>query len=128
MPKFYVQCGPVEVVLVSESVDCAAIGALNRALQAHCWIYDDPDLTDLSRRDHLMVEALCYLDPVIRISEQGFDREDAMLVGTPETVEQWHHLMTKVSQLYVAAGLPPRAMHPSSSGSRRGSNAPRLPR
>lgn len=133
MPKYYVQCGPVEIVLSAETLESAAVAALDRALRVHLWIYDDPGLTDLNRRDHLMIEALCHLDPVIRISERGFDRDDADLIGTPEAVDRWHRLMTSISELYVAAGLPPRALEPSAfvSGAKssgRGSLVPRRPR
>lgn len=110
MPKFYVQCGPVEVILAAESVSCAALAALDRMLGQHLWIYDDAGLSDHDRHAHLMIEALLHLDPVVRISECGFDREDAQTVGTPETVEMWHGLMTGMNRLFVSAGLMPRNM------------------
>ena len=110
MSKFYVQCGPIQTILEADSVDQAALSGLDRTLQAHLWIYDDPGLTEQDRRDHLMLEALMHLDPVIRVSEQGFDRSDAQLVGTPETIDSWHRLMVGMNRLFVAAGLPPRSM------------------
>jgi hypothetical protein len=128
MSKYYVQCGPIEVILVADSNEQAAMAALDRTLQTHLWIYDDPGLTDLDRRDHLMLEALFHLDPVIRISEQGFDRADALRVGTPETVDQWHRLMTGINRLFVAAGLAPRAMSALASTTTRTAARCRLPR
>ena len=103
MPKYYVQSGPVEEVVVADSLSHAAMAAVDRRFQRHRWIYEDGDLSDLDRQDHLMLEALCHLDPSLQISERGFDREDAHLIGTPETVARWHRLMTEMHRLAFAA-------------------------
>jgi hypothetical protein len=110
MPKYYVQCGPIQTILLADSVDHAALCALDSTLQNHLWIYDDPGLSDQNQHDHLMLEALLHLEATVRISERGFDRLDAQLVGTPETVENWHALMVGMNRLFVAAGLTPRSM------------------
>jgi hypothetical protein len=110
MAKYYVQCGPIQVIINADSVDSAAFAALDKSLQSHVWIYDDKQLTEQDCRDHLMLEALMHLDPAIRISEQGFDRDDAAYVGTPETVDAWHGLMIGMKKLFVTAGLSPRTM------------------
>lgn len=128
MSKFYVQCGPIEVILNAESADEAALAALDRTLTSHLWIYDDPGLSDLDRRDHLMLEALFHLDPVIRVSERGLDRADAILVGTPETVDRWHRLMTGVNRLFVAAGLSPRRLSGLGTPGSTTGFRPKLPR
>ena len=83
MAKFYVQCGPIQTILLADSAEQAALSALDRTLQTHLWIYDDAGLTNQDRRDHLMLEALFHLDPTVRVSEQGFDRDDADCLGTP---------------------------------------------
>ncbi len=116
MSKFYIQSGSLRLVLNSESPLLAAISAVDNLLNPHVWIYDDLSLRDEVRRDHLMVEALCHLDAVIRLSEKGFDREDAMILGTPEVVEEWHLLMKRLSGLYQAAGLPPRGLPSHDAG------------
>ena len=108
MAKFYVQCGNIEVILTAETVEQAALSALDRSLQSHLWIYDDAGLSEADCHMHLMLEALMHLAPSIRISEQGFDRNDADQIGTPETVEQWHKLMVGMNRLFIAAGLAPR--------------------
>lgn len=110
MSKFYVQCGPIEIVLAADSIDQAAMAMVDRALQPHLWIYEDAELSELDRRDHLMIEALVHLDPEIRISERGFNRSDAVFIGTPETVDRWHQLMTGINRMLVAAGLAPRTL------------------
>lgn len=110
MAKFYVQCGPIEVVLSAESERCAAMAAIDRLLDSHLWIYDDEGLTDQDRRDHLMIEALLHLEPAVRVSQRGFDRDDAASIGTPELVAQWHELMTGMARLFATAGLLPRSL------------------
>ena len=109
MPKFYVQCGPQRSIIQAGDRFDAVMHLIDRALQDHLWIYDDVDLSDADRRRHLLIEALLHLDPAVRISEQGFDREDASVHPTPEAVTQWHALMVGVSRLFEAAGLPPRS-------------------
>ena len=129
MPKFYVQCGPIQTILTADSASLAASGALDRTLQEHLWIYDDPDLTEQDQHDHLMLEALMHLDPTIRVSEQGFDRHDFESIGTPETVEHWHQLMIGMSRLFVAAGLAPRSMSQvAGSTKNRSRTSPRSPK
>ena len=110
MAKYYVQCGPVRVVLAADSIDSAALAALDRSLRTHRWIYDDQDLNERDCRDHLMLEALMHLDPAVRVSEQGFDRADAASVGTPETVSCWHELMLGMRNLFILAGMAPQNM------------------
>ena len=110
MSKFYIQSGSLRLVLDSESPSMAAVAAVDNLLNPHAWIYEDETLGDEVRRDHLMVEALCHLDAVIRLSEIGFDREDAMILGTPEVIDEWHLVMKRLSGLYQAAGLPPRGL------------------
>ena len=116
MSKFYIQSGSLRLVLDSESPSMAAVAAVDNFLNPHVWIYEDATLRDEVRRDHLMVEALCHLDAVIRLSEIGFDREDAMILGTPEVIDEWHLVMKRLSGLYQAAGLPPRRLTPKDAG------------
>ena len=116
MSKFYVQSGSVRVVLAAETRELASISAIDSVMSPHLWIYNDSSMSDDIRRDHLMVEALWHLDAVVSVSEKGFDREDATILGTPEIVEEWHLLMSRLSGLYVAAGLPPRPLSMSGSG------------
>jgi hypothetical protein len=128
MAKFYVQCGSIEVVLTADSVEQAALSALDRSLAQHLWIYDDQGLTDEERRLHLMLEALLHLSPTVKISEQGFDRDDVFHVGTPETVDHWHKLMVGMNRLFVAAGLAPRPMSAIAGVQPNTDVRPRMPR
>ena len=116
MSKFYTQSGSLRLVVDSESPSMAAVAAVDNLLNPHVWIYEDATLRDEVRRDLLMVEALCHLDAVIRLSEIGFDREDAMILGTPEVIDEWHLVMKRLSGLYQAAGLPPRGLTSKDAG------------
>ena len=102
MAKYYVQCGPIQSILNADSADQAALTVIDRVLQSHSWIYDDPELGERDCHDHLMLEALMHLEPTIQISEQGFDRGDAEQIGTPETINQWHQLMIAIRRLIIA--------------------------
>ena len=129
MAKYYVQCGSIRQVLTAESADQAALAVVDIALQPHLWIYDDPALSEIDCRDHLMVEALLHLDAAIRVSQQGFDRQDAELVGTPETIQQWYALIVAVTKMFVDAGLVSRDVSSvASTGADLISAIPRLPR
>ena len=110
MAKFYVQCGPIETILIADSAEQAAMAAIDHSLQAHLWIYDDPQLNEADCREHLMLEALLHLAPSVRVSERGFNRRDAIEFGTPESVISWHKLMVGMRKLFVAAGLTNRSM------------------
>ncbi len=110
MAKFYVQCGPLQVILVADSIRQAAISAIDKSLQSHLWIYDDGGMNHEDCRKHLMLEALLHLEPTVQISEVGFDRTDAATMGTPEAIDAWHHLMVGMNRLFIAAGLAPRTM------------------
>lgn len=105
MPKFYIQCGHMELVLSSDCAESAALAVIDRVLQPHVWIYDDPDLSEDDCRQHLLLEALLHLPTELRISERGFDRGDATAVPVPETIQSWHALMIGMQRLFEHAGL-----------------------
>jgi hypothetical protein len=129
MAKFYVQCGQTDLVLSSDSPESAALAMTDRLLTPHLWIYDDPKLSELDCRQHLMLEALMHLPTEIRISEQGFNRTDFDSVSVPETIHTWHALMVGIRRLFVQAGLDRRVA--VLTGSRVidfAITAPRLPR
>lgn len=109
MPKFYVQCGPVRTILIAKNASQAAMASLDRTLQTHLWIYDDPKLSEQDCREHLMLEALLHLAPIVQVSERGFDRDD-LEFGVPELILRWHQLMVGMNRLFAAAGLAPRSM------------------
>ncbi|MGB7347106.1 MAG: hypothetical protein WBD20_22975 [Pirellulaceae bacterium] len=129
MAKYYVQSGNIEVVLQADSVEKAALAAVDQSLQSHLWIYDDADLSEADCRDHLMLEALLHMEPSIRVSERGFHRDDAEQIGTPEMIQHWHKLMVGMRRLFVIAGLGNRTMGAVASDQPQTQvSLPRLPR
>jgi len=110
MSKFYVQCGRRNVIIEAMDCEAAAMHLIDMAMQAHVWIYDDAELSDGDRHAHLAIEALLTLAPEIRVSEQGLDRVDAVALGTPEILLQWHQTMAGLSRLFRSAGLTPKSL------------------
>ncbi len=99
MAKFYIQSGTLKVVIDSEDMERATLWAVHRVMQQIAPIYDDQTLTPDQKEDSAMIEGLLVLDTTIRISEQGFDRDDAVRMETFEAVMQWHQLMIALDKL-----------------------------
>ena len=112
MSKYYVTCGGTQWIVQAESARQAAMRLLDELLAEHIWIYDDADLSEQDRRDHLVIESLLHLATEIHVSERGTGRCDAGTFGVPELLDDWDRLMTAVSRLFVAAGLAPRRVLP----------------
>ena len=97
MPKFYVQSGSVELVLQAHDSRCAAIWAVHRTLsQSLPFLCDEPEdyvgLTDVTR-----------LGDAIRVSQRGFDRDDAQAFETLEIVSEWNRLLVALDRLQASA-------------------------
>jgi hypothetical protein len=105
MAKFYVQCGQTDLVLTNDSSESAGLAMIDRLLEPHLWIYDDPKLGEMECQQHLMLEALMHLPTEIRVSQQGFNRSDAESISVPETIQMWHALMVGIRRLFAKAGL-----------------------
>ncbi|QDS87488.1 hypothetical protein EC9_16670 [Rosistilla ulvae] len=113
MAKFYVSCGSQTLIISAPTAEFAAMRLMDEAMAAHAWIYDDADLSEQDRRDHLSLEALLHLSSTVRVSECGLGRSDAGQFEVPMLLDQWHRLMTGVSRLFVSAGLEPRRVLPA---------------
>ena len=113
MAKFYVQSGSVRSVVDSVDLDRAALWAVNEVMD-HTLSLDgqslDGDLHDeseFSTEDFgatkpdasKPVAESRYLGATVRISEIGFDRDDAMVVDTLEVFRHWYELFQAVSVL-----------------------------
>lgn len=129
MPKFYVQCGSVDLILATDSVESAAMAIIDRLLTPHLWVYDDEELTETDCHQHLMLEALLHLPTEISISEKGYDRDDAHRVSVPETITQWHKLMIGMRRLFALSGLDRTvAVLAGSHAIKQSVRSPQLPR
>ncbi len=125
MTKFYIVCGSQSLVITASSARQAAMRMMDEVMSAHIWIYDDPDLSEQDRRDHLVLEALLHLGTTVVVSQRGLGRADGGTFEVPELLEEWHRLMSCVSRLFVAAGLVPRRVLPQTM---EGGVRPLLPR
>lgn len=93
MPKFYVQSGNVEFVTMANHARGAAIWAVHRSLsQSLPFLCDEPG-------DVLKLDALTRLGDTIRVSEQGFDRDDAAQFDTLDIVTEWNQLLVALDRL-----------------------------
>src|SRR5438132_11178581 len=86
MPKFYVQSGGLEMVLQARDSRCAAIWAAHRTLsQSLPFLCDEP-------ADYTRLADLTRLGQTIRVSQRGFDRDDAIVFDTLDIVTEWNQL------------------------------------
>ncbi len=99
MAKFYIQSGTMRATLAAEDTRRAALWAVNHAMQQIVPAFDDPDLTPQQKSDNAMVEGMLVLGGKIRLSEQGYDRDDAVELNTFEVVTEWNQLMIALDRL-----------------------------
>ncbi|SRR6056297_3602790 len=99
MAKYYIQSGTLRATLAAEDSRRAALWAVHQAMQQVLPVYDDPDLTAQQKSDHAIVEGMFVLEGKIKLSEQGFDRDDAELVDTFDVVIEWNKLMVALDRL-----------------------------
>lgn len=99
MAKYYIQSGTLRATLAADDSRRAALWAVHQAMQQVLPVYDDPDLTAQQKSDHAMVEGMFVLEGKIKLSEQGFDRDDAELVDTFDVVIEWNKLMVALDRL-----------------------------
>lgn len=124
MPKFYATCGSQSLILDADTADQAAMRLIDEVMSAHIWIYEDADLSQQDRRDHLILEALLHLEAVISVSERGVGRTEAGQFGVPEMLDQWHRLMSAISRALSSAGIAPGRVLPEATDSTPRSDRP----
>jgi hypothetical protein len=98
MPKFYVQSGGLEMVLQARDSRCAAIWAAHRALGQTL-----PFLCE-NESDYAEIADLTKLGETIRVSQRGFDREDAVTFETLDIVTEWNQLLVAVDRIAANSG------------------------
>src|SRR5262245_12924396 len=93
MPKFYVQSGSLEMVLQAKDSRCAAIWAAHRTLSQSL-----PFLCE-EASDYTRLADLTRLGETIRVSQRGFDRDDAILFDTLDVVSEWNRLLVALDRI-----------------------------
>ncbi len=125
MSKYYVECGSQSLVTTASCAQHAAMRLIDEAFGTHVWIYEDEQLTEQERRDHLVLEALLHLGTSVSVSERGHGRTDAGTFEVPELIDQWHKLMTGLSKMFSDVGLAHRRVLPEFTDD---CSDPKLPR
>ena len=96
MAKFYVESGSVQAVV--DSVDCegAALWVVNSVM-------GEMNSLDLFDDESMLLDPKdgdChYLDSTIRVSEQGFGRENATIIQAEEAIQEWFELFQALSMM-----------------------------
>ncbi len=93
MSKFYVQSGRLEMVLQARDSRCAAIWAAHRTLSQTL-----PFLCE-NESDYAATADLTKLGETIRVSQRGFDRDDALVFETLDIVTEWNQLLVALDRL-----------------------------
>jgi hypothetical protein len=97
MPKFYVQSGGLEMVLQARDSRCAAIWAAHRTLgQSLPFLCEEP-------ADYAELADLTRLGETIRVSQRGFDRDDAATFNTLDVISEWNQLLVALDRLTANA-------------------------
>ncbi|QDV22317.1 hypothetical protein [Aureliella helgolandensis] len=105
MSKFYATCGSHTLTISAPSARHAAMRLIDEVMAAHIWIYDDADLSEQDRRDHVVLEALLHLSTVVSVSEIGAGRREAGAFEVPQMIDEWHRLMTGISRMLTSSGI-----------------------
>ncbi len=99
MAKYYVQSGTVKMVVAADDCEKAALWVVHRAMGQIVPVYDDIDLTPEEKGDVAVFRGIMVLGNTFRLSEVGFDRDDAVTLDTFDLIVQWHQLMIALDRL-----------------------------
>jgi hypothetical protein len=99
MAKYYVQSGNLRTLISAEDTEKAALWAVHCAMRQVVPVYDDEELSPQEKSQLSVVGGVRVLGNTIRISELGYDRDDAAELDTFELLVHWHQLMTALSRL-----------------------------
>lgn len=101
MGKFYVQSGSLRTVVQAESGRNAAIWAVHQAMRQVLPLSDGINLRGGCGESHGESAAppTAVLAGTLRISERGFDRDDASVRPTLEVVTEWNEMVTTLDRL-----------------------------
>jgi len=99
MAKYYVQSGTLRTVVQAQSRRKAAIWAIHQAMQQVLPIDPSAGDTPDAQRESAGTVELAVLDAQVRISERGFDRDDASVLETIDALGEWTQLVTTLDRL-----------------------------
>ena len=96
MAKYYVQSGSMRGIVDCYDSECAAVWVVNRVMHQIALISDEA-LYDIEENEDVGMFAL---DDTIRLSEQGFDRDDCEVIDTHMAFVQWHQLKRAIEAIH----------------------------
>ena len=99
MAKYYIQSGTLRTVVQAQSRRKAAIWAIHQALQQVLPIDPSVGETPEAKSGTAAAAELAVLDAQVRISERGFDRDDASVLETIDALGEWTQLITTLDRL-----------------------------
>ncbi|MCA9154677.1 MAG: hypothetical protein R3C99_21685 [Pirellulaceae bacterium] len=99
MAKFYVQSGTLREMVQADDARKAALWAVHRSMQQILPIYDDHAMPASEKHQVAQLQGLFVLGDEIRLSELGFDRDDALEFETFDIVTEWNQLMIALARL-----------------------------
>ncbi len=99
MAKYYVQSGNVRVVLEADDAEKAALWVVHKTMQQVIPVYEDDEMTPEEKSRVSLIQGLMVLGNTIMVSEQGFDRIDALELDTFELMVHWNQLMIALDRL-----------------------------
>ena len=96
MAKFYVQSGSIRGVVDCYDSECAAVWIVNRVMEQVAPTSDEA----LYNEDENADVGMFALDDSIRVSEQGFDRDDCEVIDTHMAFVHWHQLKRAIEAIH----------------------------
>ena len=96
MAKFYIQSGSIRGIVDCYDSECAAVWIVNRVMEQIAPIDEEALYNDENNDD----VGMFALDDSIRISEQGFDRDDCEVIDTHLAFVQWHQLKRAIEAIH----------------------------
>jgi hypothetical protein len=99
MAKYYVESGTLQMLTDAEDARGAALWAMHRAMEQVLPVCPDDPLTPSEKNERIRQRGCVVLDDAIRISEQGFGRENADAFNTVEIFAEWNQLLMAVTKL-----------------------------
>lgn len=96
MAKFYVQSGAIRGIVDCYDSECAAVWVVNRVMNQISPIGDEAMYDGEENED----VGMFALEDSIRISEQGFDRDDCEWIDTHFAFIHWHQLKRAIEAIH----------------------------
>ncbi|QDV83383.1 hypothetical protein [Stieleria sp.] len=99
MTKYFVQSGTLRTTVQAESSRKAALWAVHQAMQQVLPVDDTDGKTAQSKMESAATGGIRVMDEIVRVSELGFDREDAPVLSTMDVVRQWNEMFAALDRL-----------------------------